>query len=210
MSNTYTVDDQLQFIKDYSSIDFMYSAIPKIEEQIIKGLGVWFTALNEEEYYDVTPTISAVYPKDKAQSHQIIVECYSGALQTEGLGGNKTTFIYEPDSTSYEEYQVINTTIKYSGEIKVKSTSRQSVSKLADAVILGLHTEVRNFLDRIDINIMPNTIIFGNKINRVEIVKDTSFWEIVISLSDIQTHFKQILTTEGEILKGIKHLISHE
>lgn len=210
MSDTYSVDDQLQFIRDYATIDFVYSAVPKIEEQIIKGLGVWFNVLNEEGYYNTEPSISAVYPKDKAQAHQIIVECFSGAMQTEGLGRNKTTFIFQPDSTTYEEYNVMNTTIKYSAEIKVKSTSRQSVSKLADAVILGLHTEVRDFLERIDINIMPNTITFANKINRVEIVKDTSFWEIVISLSDIQTHFQQILTTEGEILKGIKHIISHE
>jgi len=208
--NDFTPSEQLEFIKNYASIDFIYSAIPKIEEQIILGLGQWFDVLKEEEYYDVIPVISAVYPKEKSASHQVIVECFSGNFQTDGLGGNKTTFIFNPDSTTYNEYIVKGATIKYNVEIKCKSTSRQSVSKLADAIVLGLDTEVKDFLSRLDINIMPNTISFANRINRIEIVKDTSFWEIIISLSDIQTHFKQILTTEGEILKGIKYLISHE
>lgn len=206
--NDLTIQDSLQLIRDYSSIDFIYSALPKIEEQIILGLGKWFDVLKEEEYYSEHVDISVVYPKEKSKSHQIVVECFAGDFQFEGIGKNEQTMIFQPDSTTYEEYKIKSGTLKYSSEIKCKSTSRQSVSKLADAILLGMQTEVKDFLYSIDINIMPNKIKLSNKITRTEIVKDTAWWEILITIEEIQTHWQQILTTEGEILKGVKYLIN--
>lgn len=203
-----SIQEQLQFIRDYASIDYIYSAIPKIEEQIILGLGKWFDVLHEEEYYDVTPELSAVYPKDKSYPHQITVECFASEFKAEGIGQNEQTMIYEPDSTTYDEFRIRGGLLQYNAEVKIKSTSRQSVSKLADAVLLGLDTEVRDFLSSIDITIIPNSIKLPDGIKRVEITKDTSKWEITLIISNLQTHWKQILTTDGEILKGIKYKIN--
>lgn len=201
--------DQSQLIRDYASIDFVYSALPKIEEQIIIGLNQWFQVLKDEQYYNEVPEVTAIYPKEKAKYHAVIVECFSGSTQSEGIGDNKQLLIHQPDGTTYEEYQIRSATLKYSADIKCRSTSRQSVSKLADAILLGLLTEVKDALRVIDITIKPNSITFSNRITRVELVKDTAVWEIVIAIAELQTHWKQILTTEGEILKGIKYLIDN-
>ena len=204
-------DEFKAVIDEFATIDFIFAALPKVEQQIIEGIQVWLEVLDEENYYNQEVLVTAVNPKETAKTHQITVECFSEDINSQGFSDNKTDMIYEPtDGTIQEEFIIKGGNLKLSGEIKCLSTTRQGVSKLADAILMGLTADIKRFLRQQKIFISQNAVKIPQRITKVPLNKGTSLWEIIISIAEIITPYQQILTTKGEILRNISYLIGVE
>lgn len=191
----------LNFIKENSGIEFQWSGLTKVEEQVIKGIGIWFDLLKDEEYYLEETEVTISYAKEKVKSHKVIVEVFNNQPKSDSLGQNRF-------ETKIGDREVIiqSGTLSYSCDIRCRSTSRSAVARLADAIVLGLKTNINTYLQSVGLSILPNSVTYPSRIERVEIVKDAAHWEIPITIGEIVGHWKQILDKDGEILKDIKYI----
>ena len=205
-----SADDFKAVLDEYASIDFVYAALPKVEQQIIAGINVWLEVLKEENYYNEEVLVTVVDPKETAKTHQITVECFAEEVGSQGFSDNKTDMIYAPDTTNQLEFIIKGGNLKYSAEIKCLSTTRQSVSKLADAVISGLKANIKRYLRQQKIYISFDTIKLPGRITKIPLNKATSLKELIISIGEITTPYQQILSTKGEILRSIDYTFTVE
>lgn len=197
----------LEFIVDGGSVGNVYSNIVTIENDVILALKEYFQELKKNGHYEEEVEIGSVWNKKKAKSHQIVVECSSKATSLEGFGKNRKPFYFidneSSDSTTELEFQIVGGVYTVNCEISCSSTSRGSVSMLADAVLTGLNLDLANYLGNVDINIPANSIRISGKIQPVALVEGVNSFKITILIDGIITNYHQIIEVQGDILKNL-------
>lgn len=199
--------EAIRYIIANGGIEFLYSSLVDTEEKIILALKEWFDKLANEGYYDEEVTINAVFNREKAKTHQIIVECNGQNTVSEGFAKNKQDIVFNIDGID-KYYISISGQFNLNCEIRCISTSRKGVSRIADAVYLGLNTELHRKLASFKMTIPPNGVSLAGKIRRVELVTNTGLYEITLNIRDMRLDWEQILENEGEILKGFQWYIT--
>ena len=198
-----------ELLNQYGNFDFIWTALTQSEEQFIIGLQQWFAELKANNLWRIKINddwqqlddvmISSVYPIEKQTNFQITVEAHTPLLEGEGFSKNMHPMFYND-----KEYIEFGALIKFNMEIKCFALTRVSVSKLADAVCTGLMTKIFNYLASCGITISANSINLAQRITRTQLLdKNSSSYEITISVSNIIVEWIMILEQNGDLLKQI-------
>ena len=103
-----------------------------------------------------------------------------------------------------KEYVELGALIRFNMEIKCFALTRTSVGRLADAVCTGLFTKVFKYLAACGITISANSINLAQRIQRTSLLdKNSSSYEITISVNNIIVQWIMILEQTGDLLKQI-------
>jgi hypothetical protein len=205
---TLTGRDGAQFIVDNGSADYIFSSIPRCEEEILNGINKFLAKCKESQLYSEPVETSVTNPNEKEQPHQLTVECFAITTQSEGFNKNEMTMLWE-DGTDWKEYIVRGATFTLNCEIKCKSTSRTSVSKLADVIFLGLQSDIDEYLKQRKITIPANSINLPQRITPLPLAKNNVSWEIPISINGITLQWQQVLEQSGETLKDFGYYLNY-
>lgn len=197
-----------KFIAEYGSITNVYTSLRKCEELTVQGLIDYFNYLKEQGHYSETTDIRGVWSVDKAQSHEITVECFGQTSITEGFNQNSQDVEWT-DENGTKTYKFIGGRYEFTIEVKCRSLQRSSVMYLGDAVVTGLQTNVDNWLKQNSITIPANAIRVTQKPVRVQITKDLSTWEVTINAANVGVEWAQLLEINGEVLRDIGYYITY-
>lgn len=198
-----------ELLTQYGNFDFLWTALTQSEEQFIVGLTNWFEELkanglwrikNNDNWQDLDDVlISSVYPIEKQTNFQITVEANTPLLEGEGFSKNEHPMFYND-----KEYVELGALIRFNMEIKCFALTRTSVGRLADAVCTGLFTKVFKYLAACGITISANSINLAQRIQRTSLLdKNSSSYEITISVNNIIVQWIMILEQTGDLLKQI-------
>lgn len=196
-------------IAEFGSVQNVYTSLRKCEEVTVSGLAQYFDYLKQNGHYEEETDIRGVWSVDKAQVHEITVECFGQTSQTEGFAFNEQDIVWVEQDGSEKEYKMIGGRYEFTIEVKCRSMQRSSVIYLADAVITGLQTNVRQWLSQNNIYIPAMAVKVAQKPIRVQITKDLATWEIAVNVANVSVEWRQIVETTGEILQNISYFINY-
>ena len=194
-------------IVELGGITNVYSSLRKVEELTVQGLVDYFQYLDVNDHYKEPTDIRGVWSIDKAQAHEITVECFGQTTVTEGFNQNEQ-IVEWTDGTNSTEYRIIGGRFEFTIEVKCRSTQRSSVIYLADAVITGLNTNVNEWLKQNAVYIPAMAVRVSQKPVKVQITKDTQSWELSITVDKVGVEWRQIVELSGDILRNFGYFLN--
>lgn len=206
--NYLTGVDGARIIISRANLDYMYSALLTLEKAVIVEVDNHLKAMAESGYLsaDNKIKVASVFNKNKREFPIVVVECSNKQTTSQGLGQNKQTIVYD-DGTYRKEFLMKSSNFEITISLNCLSTSRDSVSKVADALMVGFTSDLAVKLAMHGINVQFNKISYPSKINRSELVKDTALFEIPITIPNTVITWQQFYDIDGSILKDLKYFI---
>lgn len=211
-----TGTDGAEVIFRLGSVQNIYSSLRDVEQTVIKSIVIWFEQLKEYGHYNETVDVRGAWSIEKTQPHEVIVECTAYKPISEGLGRNAMPVFWTETGLNGEEqtreYKMIGGQYKLNTSIKCRSTKRDSVMYLADAVLQGLNADIRTYLSQEEIAIPANPSQISDKPQREVIGTATSvsYWVLSIMLNDVLVNWKSIVEIDGNIIKDYSLFINKE
>ena len=211
-----TGTDGAEFIFRLGGVQNIYSTLRDVEQTVIKGIVTWFEQLKEYGHYNEIVDVRGAWSIEKTQPHEVIVECTAYKPISEGLGRNAMPVFWTETGLNGEEqtreYRMIGGQYKLNTSIRCRSTKRDSVMYLADAVIQGLNADIRTYLNKEEITIPANPSQLSDKPQRETIGTTTtvSYWFLNIMLNDVLVNWKSIVEIDGNIIKDYSMFIMKE
>jgi hypothetical protein len=204
---TYNGSEGLEFIVANGKLWMETTTLVQVEEAFILGLQNWIKYLQENGHYDSTTEvyIASVWAKEKEQAHQIAVEVTTSETEAEGFGQNERQLFWQ-DGEETKEFLVKGGAFTFNVILHCKSPNRTSVSYLADAVKMGLETEVDNYLSSLGVNIPASSISIG-QLTPEEVSTNHRNWTVDISIAKVLVYWNRVMEKTGEPLRNYKYYL---
>lgn len=195
-----------KIVLNRAGLDYLYSTLTAMEKVVVVEVKNHLDVMRESGYLsaDNNIKVASVFNKNKREFPTIVVEVSGKLSANQGIGGNKQTIVYD-DGTHREEFMMKSAQFEITINLNCISTTRDSVAKVADALMVGFTSDLSVKLASQGISVMFNKINYPNKINRSELVKDTALFEIPISIPNTIVTWQQFYSIDGNILKDIKY-----
>lgn len=194
---------EVNLVKTHSKLHFIYSAMTALESYIVEELYLFFNMLEQEGHYEPTnkPILSAVYGKVTEPQHCILVEVGLQSTTTESISKDGRLNSIKVGDV-YREFQEKTGLWNFQINFYVRSTTRSSVAILADALYIGLQTNLYNRLSTRNIHISFNKIRISTTITPRKIAGDVQVYELNFNIADVSVPWLLITEINGDIMKG--------
>ena len=208
--------DGAEVLLKLGGVQNIYTNLRETEQAFIKALVIYFEQLKEWGHYTETTDIRGAWSLEKTQPHEIIVECLAYKPQSEGFGRNAMPVFWTETGLNGEEqtreYRMVGGQYNINTVIKCRSTKRDSVMYLADAVIQGLNTNIRTYLNAEEITIPANPTHISDKPQRelIGTATTTAYWVLNIILNGVLVNWKSIVELDGNVIRDYSLYITKE
>lgn len=189
-------------VRQHSGMSFMYSAMTAIEKFIVEEFHLYFALLKEIGHYTEDVDITAAYARTTELQHCIIVEAGLQGTDTEAINKNGVNKSILLEDGSYKEFQERSGQWTFQLKIYMRSTTKAAVAILADALYIGLQTNIYNRLASRFVNLGFNKVKMSNFITPKKIAGDVQMYEINFDIADVRVPWVLITEINGDIIQN--------
>lgn len=205
MANTDSPDKILRgkegraYIQTHSKLNFFYKALTDVEDIIVDEIMSYFILLKSISQYTEDVDVKVAYNLEKQVQHGVVIELQSKKPLGDSLGGNKSELTYEDDQGKQRDF------LQYAGAwgfnliVRCRSSKRDSVAVLTDALDLGLRTTIHKKLAHRDI-LLPLTGLTMEGIVPKKLFGDVNLYETTLTFPGIIINWVFITEMSGEII----------